>query len=520
MIDERAREAALAVREIGATAPPPDDLAERGRHRRRAQRRRRWASATAATGLVVAGVVSVMVRDADTNPTPIETGDDGASTAATATTTPDTDVPLPTGPAPVTTTATSAPTAAATVTPDISVPVEQPGYGIGVAFDSVWVGSSHSVYRIDATTGAVQAVIPWRHITFGVVGTDEGVWVIGGGDGGDPQGEAAMIDPATNEVVASLDVETPRAITAGDGLVFVASVDEIVAIDPRTAAEVGRVRLRGRIFDSALTFERTGKLLAVTAGYLVSLATSPLAVLDERVIGRDLTRVAGTDAIWLAGREFVAAWDPETSTLAEPLPIDGFAAALAVAPDGSAWSASSGGNDLVRSSWDRPAHRPVPVGAEVTAIAVTDDFRVWYVDETHQVLARLPMLCGGAGDVLCATLSPDPARPGDRVMIDAGPQTADAWRETVEQLHRDGSVGYFSVHTVVEVGGGACELIGAVVDPEMSITDDGRLAGAFTVPSEGFCFQGDGSGRPLAPGRYWLVFGGHTSVLGTLMVGA
>ena len=73
----------------------------------------------------------------------------------------------------------------------------------------------------------------------------------------------------------------------------------------------------------------------------------------------------------------------------------------------------------------------------------------------------------------------------------------------------------FNLLTDVDLPG--CELIGAPTDATVTVSPSGSLSGSFTLPGAGGCFQQTVT-KPLSPGQYQVLLGGHTSNLGTFTV--
>jgi outer membrane protein assembly factor BamB len=90
------------------------------------------------------------------------------------------------------------------------------GPAVASGFDSLWVGGSLRLYRLDATTGDVIASIPARQPTRLLV-TDDAVWTTSY-----PLGVVERIDPATNEIVFRAKLGgNLNGITEGFGAIWV-----------------------------------------------------------------------------------------------------------------------------------------------------------------------------------------------------------------------------------------------------------------------------------------------------------
>lgn len=122
--------------------------------------------------------------------------------------------------------------------PIVAIPVE---FGVprdlAVGAGSVWVSGS-GVFRIDPATADIVAAFPSEQKPVGrssIVATSEDVWVSGGAF----DGEILRIDPATNEIVATLHTgtyEDPYALAVGADAVWATTHTDaaLLRIDPAT----------------------------------------------------------------------------------------------------------------------------------------------------------------------------------------------------------------------------------------------------------------------------------------------
>jgi YVTN family beta-propeller protein len=88
-----------------------------------------------------------------------------------------------------------------------------------VGFGSVWVASADAdaVWRVDAVTGRIEAVVPAGEKPFAVASGAGAVWVASFGDG-----TVSRIDPSTNAVTATIPVgHRPQSLAVVDGAVWV-----------------------------------------------------------------------------------------------------------------------------------------------------------------------------------------------------------------------------------------------------------------------------------------------------------
>jgi streptogramin lyase len=104
---------------------------------------------------------------------------------------------------------------------------------IALDTDSAWIalGADHTVIRIDRTSRATVATIPLPDAPGAVAAGSGSIWVTILGSS-----RVLRIDPATNEITASIAVLSPSAISFVDGRVWVldASASALTQIDPMT----------------------------------------------------------------------------------------------------------------------------------------------------------------------------------------------------------------------------------------------------------------------------------------------
>jgi DNA-binding beta-propeller fold protein YncE len=143
------------------------------------------------------------------------------------------------------------------------IDVAAPG-AIAFGSGSVWVTSEESgdLLRIDPATNALSATIPIGIGTadpdyeapngyfaepFSVAAGEDSVWVA------DVLGDTLMrVDPATNQVVATLDLRAPGAVAVTDDAVYVCRTDigQVEQIDPASNQIVAASEGTPRIFAS------------------------------------------------------------------------------------------------------------------------------------------------------------------------------------------------------------------------------------------------------------------------------
>jgi DNA-binding beta-propeller fold protein YncE len=144
-----------------------------------------------------------------------------------------------------------------------TIPVGSFPRDITVGAGAVWVSvndfnaggpETHSILRIDPATNEIAATIPVGTVGNLTVGSDA-VWTIDTLEG--PQDTVLRIDPTINEVVATIPVGAYAFDVAVDstGVWVTRDLDgrgqtgEVIHIDPATNEIVARIRLEGRLRD-------------------------------------------------------------------------------------------------------------------------------------------------------------------------------------------------------------------------------------------------------------------------------
>jgi virginiamycin B lyase len=103
---------------------------------------------------------------------------------------------------------------------------KRPCSGLTAGFGSIWVPScgDKTLARVDMKTNTVVATLPVAPAESegGIAASDNAVWLVTDWSGKDTQGKLSRIDPATNSVVAQIDVPGgSAAVVYGDGAVWV-----------------------------------------------------------------------------------------------------------------------------------------------------------------------------------------------------------------------------------------------------------------------------------------------------------
>ena len=174
-----------------------------------------------------------------------------------------------------------------------------------------------------------------------------------------PPNSVAVVDPATNDVVAAIQVGIrPGPITAGDGALWVGNLDDrnLTRIDARSQRPAGTVSLDGRT-PTGLTFDRgtvwvahglLGSVSLVDAQFGNVASVTP--VTRRGVYSSAGSVAAGAGAIWAAfGDATLARLDRATGAVAERTTTDGSPVGV-TAGYGSVWIASAFQSSVQRFS--------------------------------------------------------------------------------------------------------------------------------------------------------------------------
>ena len=103
---------------------------------------------------------------------------------------------------------------------------KRPCSGLTAGFGSIWVPScgDRNLARVDMKTNAVTATIAVgpAESEGGIAASENAVWLVTDWSGRETQGKLSRIDPATNSVVAQIDVPAgSAAVIYGDGAIWV-----------------------------------------------------------------------------------------------------------------------------------------------------------------------------------------------------------------------------------------------------------------------------------------------------------
>lgn len=229
-----------------------------------------------------------------------------------------------------------------------------------VGFGSVWVAnlSDGTISRIDPATNRVSATIPldpspreFGAVPLGVAVGAGAVWVASGVTGAE-SGSVARIDPATNQVVASITVERwPWQVAATEDAIWTThTVNPILTrIDPATNQVAATIELdcptMGLAADSSAVWAAcaSGPVL-----YRIDPRTNQ--VVARLAVGHRSEAIAlGPNAVWVAsaGDSVLISIDPETNQAARIYSVGQGPTGLAAIED-ELWLAMSGEDTVWR----------------------------------------------------------------------------------------------------------------------------------------------------------------------------
>jgi hypothetical protein len=262
----------------------------------------------------------------------------------------------------------------AKITATISLPEGTIGGGLAVGAGSLWSGlnddGNGAVDRIDPATNQIVATIavargPYRK---GIAATDDAVWVAS-------TGLLQRIDPATNSVVASVEIpdRSISAIAADSSDVWAVTIGAdggvLVRVDAATNAIVAEIPLGSQITGY-------GDEVKIGAGSVWVIGVTWIEREDAEY-GSDLIRV-----------------DPATNTVAARIPVGGFR--MTVGPD-AVW-VTFPADGVFNTSGERWLWTKVdlrnneasrPFRFQATSLALVTAEGLWSVDYDEQEYVRV-----------------------------------------------------------------------------------------------------------------------------------
>jgi virginiamycin B lyase len=228
---------------------------------------------------------------------------------------------------------------------------------MGVGDGSVWISNEYSepnagssVSRLDPRTGALVAKILVGEDPERIVATEGGVWVANHHDG-----SVTRIDPATNRVVATVQLQPPQDggpqfVAAGAGSIWVGVANDghVRRINPATNTVVASIAVAGAC----------GDISAQPSAVWVTGCSNMVTHIDPAT-NQDVARidvghqtfgvVQAFGSVWVAARDGVLVRiDPATNTVVGILKFgQGLSGSIAVGY-GSLWLSENGDDKVVR----------------------------------------------------------------------------------------------------------------------------------------------------------------------------
>lgn len=294
---------------------------------------------------------------------------------------------------------------------------DTPRYGVdgGIAWQPLPSGSPSPSPEL-AGTARVTATIPLpADSTGGGLSVGAGSLWSGLNDTHGRNGAVLRIDPATNEIVATVAVaEGPsrKRIAATDNAVWVASTGLLQRIDPATNSVVASVAIPDRSI-SAVAAD-SSDVWAVTigadGGVLVRVDTATNAIVAEVPLGSQITGYEdevkiGAGSVWVIGVGWIEREnaeygsdlirvDPASNTVVSRIPVGGFR--MAVGPD-AVWVTfpadgvfnTSGERWLWTKVDVRTNEASQPFRFQAVSLALVTPDGLWSVDYDDQEFVRV-----------------------------------------------------------------------------------------------------------------------------------
>lgn len=244
-----------------------------------------------------------------------------------------------------------------------------PGRSVVYAFDSLWVGVSSGIVRLDPKSLEEIATIRGIAEPEGLAADEDSIWC------SQHQDRVVLrIDPRTNKVVEAIDVADPDSPVGGkpmdpaavDGDIWVAmgQAAEVVRID--AARKVTRFDLEREVLTPAVAtpealwfsnlwiLDRTVTRIDRATG-VVSSAELPESPLDSRP-GQIGPAIYVGDTLWfLTTGGTMVAIDPVTFDVLGTIPLKGSVPRAVIEYDGAIWVASDFNASLERIPLERLA---------------------------------------------------------------------------------------------------------------------------------------------------------------------
>ena len=222
-----------------------------------------------------------------------------------------------------------------------TIGIGAPAIDLAVATDAVWVanGSDGTISRIDPSVDAVIETIDLRgsselawNPTYAVDADDNSVWVAAG-----PH-HVLRIDPATNELVARIDVgRVPIGVALGEeALWVVTTAKRALRVEPHTNTATTEVPIG---YPIALTAGKEAVWVSDSRGQVWRINPHTGTVTQTTPVGRGLVGLCATDGAVFAANNAdgtVVQIDPQDGRVVGLVPV-GHAPTDVAAWDGTVW---------------------------------------------------------------------------------------------------------------------------------------------------------------------------------------
>ncbi|HEV7810100.1 MAG TPA: hypothetical protein VGO64_05850 [Candidatus Limnocylindrales bacterium] len=268
--------------------------------------------------------------------------------------------------------------------------------GIAAGGGAVWTTSGRTVARIDPATNRVVATIDVGSDPRRIVFDGEVVWVTVAA------GDLVGIDPATNTITRRIPVGAqPAALAIGGGDLWVVLpvTNQVIRVDPSTAKVVATIEVTARPWGiavdggSAWVASYGGGIGATTTGAVTRIDAATNTVVDTIPLPEAREVTVAFDSVWVAGHDQVTRLDESTGNIRSSAFVGNWPNVVAF--DGSVWVSSAINSDVRR--WNVATDQidgTIPLGpgngSYETAMAVGDG-DLWFRSYAADVYRLRPV---------------------------------------------------------------------------------------------------------------------------------
>jgi streptogramin lyase len=240
-----------------------------------------------------------------------------------------------------------------------------PGRALVYAFDSLWVGVSSGVVRVDPTSLEEIATIRLGAMPEGLAADEDSIWT------SQHQSRVVLrIDPRTNKVVETIDVANPDSPVGGRPMVP-SVVDGDIWVAMGLAAEVVRIDAARKVTRFALEREVTATAVATPE----ALWFSNLWILDRRV-----TRIDRATGVVSSAELPASALDSRPGQIGPGIYVDG-----------TLWFLTTGGTMVAIDPVTFDVLGTVPLQGSVPRAVVEYDGAIWVASDFNASFERIPL---------------------------------------------------------------------------------------------------------------------------------